>query len=185
MSLFTEQPILLGLMIGSIAAVLLYGWIQTGNKWIGIAGGVFVVLTPLALYLSLQVETDREKITRLINDTAKAVESNDHNAAVASIGDSRIKARALTELPRYKFSRVKVSQMQVKMLENTNPAQAEVDINVMARVSVVGNGQFQDTPVPRRLFLQFQKDDDGSWKMIDYTHTPLNGKPDMFSPAKF
>ena len=100
MSLFTEQPILLGLMIGSIAAVLLYGWIQTGNKWIGITGGVFVVLTPLALYLSLQVETDREKITRLINDTAKAVESNDHNAAVASIGDSRIKARALTELPR-------------------------------------------------------------------------------------
>lgn len=183
-NLLSEHPVLLCLMLGVTAFAFLYAWVQTGKKLLGIIGLVFLALVPAAFYVSSNWETDREIITRVIHETAEAVAANDHQRAVSAISDPETKARALSEMPNYRFDRVKVSQVQITMVSGSQPMEADVDANVMAVVSSARSAQFQDMRVPRRLFLRFRKEDDGQWKMIDYAHTPLNGKPDMFSTMR-
>ena len=182
-TLIAEHPVLLSLMLAAMAAAFVYAWLQTGMKPLGIVGLMFAAMTPVAWYVSTAWVTDREQIRAAIYETAAAVGANDHEQAVRVIGDEKTKNRARAELPRYIFDLVKVSGIQIRMNEGSFPPRADVDINAVAVVSSKG-GQFTNMRVPRRLFLTFQKNDDGSWAVVDYNHTPLNGQPDMFSSQR-
>jgi ketosteroid isomerase-like protein len=182
-TVIAEHPILLALMIGITAAALIYGWLETGKKQVGIAGLVVAAMVPVSWFVSSQWVTDREQIRALIYQTAAAVGANDHDTAVGVIGDASTKSRARAELPKYVFDLVKVSGIQIRMAEGSVPPEADVDINALAVVSSAG-GQFKNMRVPRRLFLKFQKNDDGDWVVVDYNHTPLTGQPDMYSSRR-
>ena len=183
-TIIAENPILLSIMIGATGAALIYAWLQTGKYQLGIAGLVTAILIPVVWYVSTNWVTDREQIRNLVYQTAEAVGSNDHELAVQVIGDAKTKSRARAELPRYVFDTVKVSGVEIRMAKGSVPPQADVDINALAIVSARG-GQFQNMRVPRRLFLKFQKEDDGQWVVVDYNHTPLNGRPDMYSSRRY
>ena len=182
-TVIAEHPILLALMLGATAAALIYGWLQTGKKQVGIAGLVVAAFVPAFWFISTSWVTDREQIKALIYETAAAVGANDHDTAVRVIGDAATKRRAKAELPKYVFDVVKVSGIEIHMAEGSFPPEADADINAMAIVSTRG-GQFKNMRVPRRLFLKFQKNDDGTWVVVDYNHTPLNGRPDMYSSRR-
>ncbi len=183
-TVLAEYPVLLSLMIGITAAALIYGWLQTGKKQLGIMGLLVAVMVPVGWYVSTSWVTDREQIRALIDQTAAAVGANDHETAVAVIGNVETKNRARAELPRYIFDLIKVSGVQIRIAESSIPPQADVDINALAVVSAKG-GQFTNMRVPRRLFLKFQKNDDGKWVVVDYNHTPLDGRPDTYSSRRY
>ena len=91
-TILAEQPLLLSIMFGGLGAVLLYSWLQTGNKKLAYSGFPLLLLLPVIWIVADTLETDREIIQSLIDATAAAVEENDHQQAVAVIGDAQYAA---------------------------------------------------------------------------------------------
>lgn len=181
MNLLAEHPLLLSLMVGMLGAVFLYAWLQNGKKAFAAVGFAFLFLIPVIWFVATEWETDREQITRLILETADAVQENDHTRAVLVIGDEKTRQQALSELPKYEFDRVKASSITVNLVPDSNPPQADVDL-IASVVASDKAGRFSNMRVPRRVLLTFQKIGD-QWKVIDYNHLPIGGQPDAFSPA--
>lgn len=180
-TILAENPVLISIMIAAVVAGLLYGWMQTGDKRVGIAALIVALLIPAAYLLSESIVTDREKILDAIYTTAAAVEQNDHTTAVMVIGDNATRQRALDELPKYEFHRVGVRNVQIKMVSGSIPPEATVDLDASVRASMVRGGM-QNISVPRRVILTFKKQSDGAWVVTDYTHMPLTGGADQFTP---
>lgn len=179
-TLLAEQPIIVSLMLGALAAGLVYGWMQTGKAAAGIAGLIMLLLIPLAWLLASYWVTDREQIELLIERTAVAVAANEHEQVLAVIGDPRAEAQARAELPNYQFDEARVTGIrEIVILDDTYPLEAEADLNVRVDVSHRG-GRFRNVRAPRRLILTLQKQNE-EWKVIAYEHLPVVGGPDQFS----
>ncbi|MGI9474661.1 MAG: hypothetical protein ACR2NZ_24225 [Rubripirellula sp.] len=175
--LLAEQPLLVSLMLGAVAAGLIYGWLQTGKKATGVIGLVFLMLIPFAWVLASNWQTDREDIEALIYEIADAVEQNDHEVAVSVIADPQIQSRARSELQNWTFEMADVNSLSsIEMLQNAVPPEAEVDMSVKVRVSR-NSGGIRNVQVPRRLQLRLQKLG-GKWRVTEYRHMPLIGGPD-------
>lgn len=168
--LIAEQPLLVSCLVGVLAAGLIYGWLQTGKKPAAVAGLVLLLLIPLLWYMASVIETDREQLERLIFEIAAAVESNDHETAIAVIADPDLRNRAKNELSRWTFSMARVNRIRrITIIEDTFPLEADVEMT--ARVNVSSrSGAMQNVRVPRRLDLRFQKNGD-NWQVTDYTHS--------------
>lgn len=181
-SLLAEQPLLVSLMLGTLAAGLIYGWLQTGKKAAAVAGLVIAALIPVAWVIASRWETNREQIESLIYEIADAVERNDHEAAVSVIGDPQTKAQARQELSNWTFNLADVNKISsIDIIEGTYPLQA--DVNMSVKVNVTGRG-VSNMRVPRRLILTFEQQD-GDWFVTDYRHMPIAGPSDQYStPAR-
>lgn len=183
-TLLAEQPLLLSLMLGILAAGLIYGWLQTGKRVVGIAGLVVLGLIPVTWFVSNAWVTDREQIRDLIYETADAVESNDADRAVRVIGGRhpQLVARAKAELANYEFRQASVNQIRhIRVNSDAIPMHAEVEL--IAGVDVVSRqGQF-NAKTPRRLTLQFEKQPDGQWVVVEYSQGPVIGDRDAFSSS--
>ncbi|MDG2223910.1 MAG: hypothetical protein P8L85_21195 [Rubripirellula sp.] len=178
-SLLAERPLLTSVMLAAMAFGLLYGWLQTGKKPVGVAGLVFLLLIPLAWVTASRWETDREQIESRLYEIAAAVEANDYETAVAIIADPTTRAEAKAELQRWTFQLARVNQIRsIELIDGTFPPEADVDM--VAKVEISGSSGGQDYRVPRRLILKFQKNGD-QWQVIDYQHLPIVGGPDRFS----
>jgi hypothetical protein len=182
-TIIAEKPLLLAAMLGTVALGLLYGWLQTGNRRIGAVGVVFALLVPGAFILADRIVTDREKILQLIDRAVEAVENNDHQAAVAAIGVPAVRQQALQELPQYEFTQVRVRNIQINLVAGSFPPEATADCDASARVSLT-RGSIKNMRVARRVILTFRQEPDGSWIIIDYTHRPLTGGVDTFTPRR-
>ncbi len=182
-TIIAEKPLLLAVMLGIVALGLLYTWLQTGNRRIAAVGIVFALLVPGAFILADQIVTDREKILQVIYRTVEAVENNDHQAAVAAIGIPAVRQQALQELPQYEFTQIRVRNIQIDMVAGSLPPEATADCDASARVSLT-RGSIKNVRVSRRVILTFRQEPDDSWIVIDYTHRPLAGGPDTFTPRR-
>jgi len=179
-ALLAEQPLVVSLMLGTLAFGLIYGWLQTGHKGAAIAGLIAASLIPAAWVIASRWQTDREQIESLIYEIADAIERNDHEAAVKVIGDSRTQAQARQELNRWTFQLARVNRIRsIDVIEGTYPLEADVDMSVKVDVSQV-KGSIRNVRVLRRLILKFQKPEN-DWVVIDYRHMPITGGPDQFS----
>ncbi|MGB7343866.1 MAG: hypothetical protein WBD20_06620 [Pirellulaceae bacterium] len=181
MSILAERPLLLSIMAGLIGAMVLYAWLQSGKKIFAGIGFAFLALIPIFWIVATELETDREHIERLIQQTADAVQANDHTRAVLVIGDETTRQQALTELPNYIFDRVKTSSITINIVPDSSPLQADVDL-IASVVASDKAGRFSNMRVPRRVLLTFEKNGD-QWKVVGYNHMPIGGQPDAFSPA--
>lgn len=182
-TLFAEQPLMLAILLGAIAAAILFGWLQTGQKLTLWAALVVLALIPISWYVSLSWVTDREQIREAVYTTAQAVKQNDFERAVQIIQPRRreLIMAAKADLSRFRFSEARVNQLRsIKMVQGAHPPEAEVDLSVKAVVSEQ-RGRFTDYPVLRRVILRFQKSDEGKWYVYDYNHFPIIGGPDGFS----
>ena len=179
-SLLAEQPLLVSILLGLFAVTLVYGWLQTGKKAAAILGLLTLLLIPLAWVVASYWVTDREAITEVIDQTADAVERNDHAAVLEVIGDSQTRQQAEVELPNYIFNFARVNKIRsIHLIEGTFPPEADVDMSVKVSVSDK-RGRLGNLEGPRRLILRFQKIDD-RWLVMDYRHLPIVGGPDGFS----
>lgn len=182
-TILAENPLLISIMIGVVVAGLFYGWLQTGNKRLGIATLCTALLIPAAFYAADAIVTDREKILEAIYTTAEAVERNDHESAMVYVADPATRQRALNELPNYEFHRLTVRNIQIKFVTGSYPLEANVDLDASVTASL-SSGTMRDVRVPRRVILTFQKQPDDSWLVTDYTHRPLAGGADSFTPNR-
>lgn len=177
-----EQPVLLCIGLGILAAVCLLAWLQTGQRPAGIAAVVLAALVPVGWFGSHAWVTDREQIRQTIDATAAAIESNDPPAAAAVIADPRYRDMAMRELPRYTFEEARVTgERKIEVDDGSFPLTAEADLII--RVKLTGPG-FGTVTVPRRLILDFEKFDD-VWMVTSYRHMPPVGKADMYSNVPF
>ncbi|QEF99121.1 MraY-like glycosyltransferase [Stieleria maiorica] len=182
-TILAEKPLLISIMVGGVVAGLLYGWLQTGNKRLGVASLATALLIPVSFYVADSIVTDREKILQAIYATAEAVEQNDHESAVIHIADRATRQRALSELPNYEFHRIGVRNIQINMVTGSLPPEATVDLDASVTASM-NRGGVRNIRVPRRVVLTFQQQPDGEWMVTDYTHMPLTGGADGFTPNR-
>ena len=177
MTLLSEQPLLVSIMLAALGGGLIFAWLQSGKKGAAVAGLVCILLIPAAWILAERLVTDRERITEIIYSVADSVAANDHEAAVAIIADEKTRRMAMTELPNYVFQMAEVNQLtSIKIDENAIPPSAEVELTVKADVSAKRGG-FNNLRVLRKLELIFEKQGD-DWVVIAYQHSaPIGNGP--------
>jgi hypothetical protein len=183
-AILAEQPLVMAALLAAVAAVAIWGWLQTGARGALAVGVIALLLIPLLGWLSLRWVTDREQIKALIQATAEALEANDVATAVAAIDPARqdLIAAAKADLGRFRFSKAKVNRYQsIEVIEGTVPPEAEVDMAVGAELSSAV-GAFTDIRVVRRVVLRLRKSEQGRWFVYDYNHLPFLGDSDPMSP---
>ena len=183
-TILAEQPLVTAALLAVVAATGLYAWLQTGGRGPLAVGLVALLLIPVAWFVAAAWETDREKIRSAIETTARAVQANDVEAAIAVIDPARTDLinAARADLGRFRFTAAKVNRVrEIRMVEGSFPPEAEVDIAVSVAVSDV-RGEMGEFRVPRRVLLLFRKSADGRWLVHDYNHLPPIGSGDNFSP---
>lgn len=180
-SLLAERPLLLSLLLGTLAAGLICGWLQGGTRSILVAGLVLLALIPLVWIVESRWVTDRERLEQMLYDTAEAVEANRHAQAVSIIGDPKVRELARTELANYEFSEAEINSIRrIMILDDSVPKQAEVELTVKATVSSA-NGRIRDLKLPRRMLIRFEQWQPNDWVVVDYQHGPITGGVDAFS----
>lgn len=183
-TLIAEQPVIVAAAVALIAAALVYGWMQTGNRRLLMAAVATSLLVPAEFALASYLHTDREQIREAVVHTAQAVANNDFDEAIKVIEPAQRDkiAAAKADLNRFHFDEARVNQFQsIDVFRDSVPLTAEVDITAKVVVSDL-RGQFNHFAVPRRIMLKFRKANDGNWYVYDYTHQPVVGGPDGFSP---
>lgn len=184
-SLLAERPLLLSLMLGVVAAGLGYGWLQSGKRTALLAAVIAIAMIPAAWIIAANWVTDREQIERLLYEIAAAVEANDHERAIAVIGDEKLRRRAATELQNYEFTEASVQRVRrIEVIPGTFLPEAEVELTVKVTIGHRGL-DVRGMTIPRRLLLRLEKrstaDGSGNWVVVDYQHGPIAGGSDAFS----
>src|SRR4051812_25494966 len=105
----------LTILLGSLAVGFLLGlaWVQTGkNAFLFGIGGVVLVAIAL-LVLERSIETDTEKVTKLLYQIAREIESNDADRVVEHIVSSRpeLAARGKDQMKQHKFTNVTITKI--------------------------------------------------------------------------
>lgn len=173
----------------------------TENSMIPLVTGTFLVLAFLGLAISSRekimlyvamtiaaltagvvvteslIVTDREAVTEIVYTLARAVEVHDMQTVLAYVSNQRedTKDDIRIEMPKYTFDSVRVIGIaEFSVTSNVEPRTAEIDFVVMAHGRLSSHGQ--GNHVQRRVQLTFQKEADGQWRMIDYSHSdPRSG----------
>lgn len=182
--LLAEQPILLSVLLGILGAACLYAWLQTAKRALMIAGIFFFALIPFGWYVSESWVTDRERILQIVHETAAAVNRNDFEAVydVIDPGERETLRQAQGDLTQYEFSEAKVGQIRsLRFTQGALPPEVIVDVTASVVVSNK-SGTISKQKVARRVVLRFRKLND-AWFVTDYTHLPVIGGPDTFSPS--
>jgi hypothetical protein len=158
-----ESPwpaILLGIVLEGVLSLAL--WI-TRRGWLvwGMAGAA--VLTGALVLLEWWIVTDREQIRDLIRGAARAAEANDVAALESLIAED---AAALRHDVRRLLALVTIRRVHI-----TSDIAAAVDTTTqpptaLAQVSVVVTSNL--VTYPTTLQLRLRKEDDGTWRLIDY-----------------
>jgi hypothetical protein len=172
LELLYEHPLIIGLAGGAATALAIFIWVQAGRKEGLIAGVVCLVLTVGLVLLSINIVTDRERITQLLDEVAAALEVNDHEKVYSYIHPNAVEGvqRARGELPRYVFSEARVTRVrEIVVNRQTTPPTAIAEFTVVVNVGFQG----MQHKVPRLVRVYFMLRDD-RWMVRDYEHTAPN-----------
>lgn len=164
-----ESPLTVG-MVGVVAAgIALVLWIQAGMRAALPVSIGLALLTVALCAISLQVETDREKIQQLLQQAAQAVQQNNlaalkaliHPAAEAGV------RQAEAELPQYHFTEARITGIKsIRVDRLTEPPSAVAEFNVA--VSVTAGGL--EARGARRFVRVFLLEQAGEWLLHGYEH---------------
>ena len=132
---------------------------------------VTAIITLLLVGLSLAVETEEERIARIIHDAADAIEGGNYDALASYIHPRKEGLRRIMryQLRRYRIHSVSVkSNLRVKIERDSRPQRAIATFNVVVEGSdpdAMGGTR----NVPRYVVLYFEKVGD-DWKAVDLQH---------------
>ena len=130
MNVILEQPVYVGIAGGLFTLLLAYLAIQCPpqhRKKVFAAAGVVVVITVLLIILGSSVQTETEKVRRMLFQTARDVESNDVERMLRHIHPQAkdIRTRAANEMRQYKFDSIDIKpNLEITIDENQTPALA-------------------------------------------------------------
>jgi hypothetical protein len=156
----------------AIGFVLGVAWVQTGkNAFLYSIGGVALVAIGL-LVLERTVETDTEKVRKLLYQIAAEIEANDVDAVVQHLISSQPKLAEVAkhEMGTYTFTQVTITKIHaITEFPNKQPPSVVAEFNVLVGVSTrAGDIAVDNHPIFFKV--TFWKDDDGLWKIADYQY---------------
>ncbi|GAB5405805.1 MAG: hypothetical protein Aurels2KO_40360 [Aureliella sp.] len=173
-SILFESPVWLGMVGFACAAVAGYFWSQTGSKPALISAIVLAVLTIVGVMVNLAVDTDRETISKLLDEAALKLKANDHDAVLDYLHPAAGGAvqRAKAEIARFEFSDARVTRIKdITVNWENSPPTALAEFNAVVKVSTQG---FSGNAA-RFVKLYFHRKDD-RWLVVDYEHaSPTEG----------
>ena len=121
------------------------------------------------------IVTDREEIVDCVYELANAVQSNDKAAVVAFVSRNRQDTidRVNAEMPRYDFDSCRINGTNYFKPGPDGLGTAEICFVVSVKVRLNPNPD----PVwaQRKIILHFEKQLDGKWRIIDYSHHDPRG----------
>ena len=165
-----DSPFTILIIAVAIGFVLGVAWVQTGkNAFLYSVGAVALVAVGL-LVLERTVETDGEKVRKLLYQIAAEIEANDVDAVMEHIISSQPK---LAETGRRRMEPYRFTQVQITKIHSITefpakqPPAVVADFNVL--VGIAGGGMEVDSQ-PIYFKVTFWKDTDGLWKIADYQY---------------
>jgi hypothetical protein len=166
--LFFESPVLIGVSGLLVVLLALFFWSQTGARSaLAVAGGA-VLLTTVLVMVCQMVETDRERIRRMIDEVAAALEVNDLERVYSYIHPNATNGllHARSEISRFHFTEARLTRLKSILVESRRqPATAIAEFNVFVALESQG----QKFKVPRFVKVYFAQQD-GRWLVRDYEH---------------
>ena len=169
-----EQPHVILMGGGAIAAMLLAGLIQTGKKPLLFAA-IGVVLGTLGLFALERITiTPREEVRATLHVIAHELEQNDVEGVLGYISDGRPK---LKREARQKMGLVEISEVDIKrnlkieIVSSRGVEVAEARFNCVihfSRIKVMSSISDNPQRYPRFFVVRFRRDDDGRWRIRDY-----------------
>jgi len=161
-------PIIIVSVIGG--AILAGALIQTGKQTylyglIGWLVACFVMLSVEYVYV-----TDAERIEATVHEIAAAIRANNPNKVASYVSNDHPNLQALAKL---QVRTVKIEAITVKQnLDVSTTPESSPPVGI-ARFNFVVHGQLKKSQAVGGRFaafcvLQFKKDDDGEWRVIDY-----------------
>lgn len=146
------------------------------DRRLWIASGVVSGLIVLALAVEWYVVTPREEVRQELYELAQIVENNDLEKLLERISSTRpdVLSRARNEMPQYDFSTCNIVSVHRILVDKDNPRKATADFLVRFHLSSRGytGGGYRD------VILNFEKEDDGKWRIVDYSHYNPTNRPD-------
>lgn len=165
------------ILLGAVAVGFVLGvaWVQTGrNAFLYSIGGVALAAIGL-LVLERTVETDTEKVRKILYQIAAEIEANDADAVVQHLISSQPKLAevAKREMGTYSFTQVTITKIHsINEFPDKQPPSVVAEFNVLVGVSS-RHGDISVDSQPVLFKVTFWKDDDGRWKIADY-HYDVN-----------
>jgi hypothetical protein len=139
---------------------------QDKRLWIGC--GIVTGLIALALIVEWSVQTPKEEVEQTVRTLANLVENNNVQSLLRMISKTKpeIVSRARHEMPRYDFDLCKLLVFHQIKIDENNPKRATAEFRVFVNVETRG----YSGNALRDVFLNFEKESDGRWRVVDYTH---------------
>jgi len=163
-----ENPYGVGFVGTLLTALSLFGWVQTGNKIALYLGLGFFGLTGILVWLNLYIQTDREVIRVVLNETALELQENRHDAIKKRIHPDHTQqvASAVSLLGRVKFDVARITRVHaIDIAKAGNTSTARVRMNVYVEVQT----DLMPGKIPRWVQLDLEKLGD-QWLVVDFTH---------------
>jgi len=158
------------ILLGAVAIGFFLGvaWVQTGkDAFLYSIGGIALAAIGL-LILERAVETDSEKVRKLLYQIAEEIENNDADSVVQHVVSSKpeLAAEAKQRMKSYTFTQVQITKIHsITEHPDKQPPSVVAQFNVL--VGAGGSGIEVDNQ-PVFFKVTFWKDTDGQWKIADY-----------------
>ena len=170
--LLFESPILIGSIGVLLAIVAIIVWTQVedakAQKASLYSAIGLLLIASLLVMMSVQVETDSERIRRMLHSVAASVEENDHPAVLAAIhSDASQTVRSVEAmLSRVTFRDARVTRIKSVNIEEGVPRTAVVEIIVVVSMNLEGTGRVR---APRFVKVFFTQQND-RWLVRNFEH---------------
>ena len=131
---------------------------------------VIATLTAGTVITETVIVTDRESIVEIIGELATAVQNNNMTGVLNHVSDQRedCKDRIKQEMPRCQFRTCRITGINSFSSSRTDtPPTAEIEFVAIATGTHTSHGR---GTVQEAVWLKFEKNPAGSWKMVDYGH---------------
>jgi hypothetical protein len=159
------------LWLGLIAEALLgVAWYQTGHRRLMQAMAGVVGLVLLLLAIEWLVVTDREQVSNTLEDTARALETNDLDQVLAFLAPEadRLRSDAQRYLPNLNVREANVGgDLEVTINRFTNPPTARATFTGRITGASRGPDRFPHENFVRKFTLKLRQDGD-RWLLTDY-----------------
>lgn len=166
-------PFMTGLLITGILACLAF---MLSNRHLALLAAIVGIGSVALVITERYIVTDREQVNNLLYEVANDVEFNRHDAILSHMKvDSRAYKSAVVEMPKYKFRRCNITGIrEIQLKPDVNPTSATVNFVVFVDVNAMQTHQY-DGPGRREVTLTLEKQPDGKWLIVDYSHRHPTG----------
>lgn len=164
------NPGLLAFLGFAIGLAVFVAWIKVAKKeLLYLLAAVVLIFVALIVYERVTI-SDREAIEARLQQLARDLQTNNHEAIYAAIHPSAPEhlSRARSELPNYVFEECRITNIrEIRVSASAKPktAVAEFAVRAKGQIKLAEGGE-----VVRFIILDMELDSDGQWKVTNYEH---------------